>query len=157
MPRKIWWLAVCWLIAGCAPVCWKNTPLEPILQQDGWKTVYYKKIIDNYELFIFLGQSDKQPKMMLFCSNDPYRQSWDKIIIHYTGDKISQFTFTGMANGQYIIGYSEEIKKWQNSWLNSLREEKNLKELPTELKNKIRQALQFGDNKYGSPTTKRTF
>lgn len=156
MPRKIWWLAGLWLLAGCSTVCWKKLYLEEHWRQDGWKTVHYE-IINNYEIFIFSGQLDGQPSLMLFCSNVPYRQSWEKIIIRYSGAEIAQFTFVSKVNGQWIMDYSEETKRWQNADFNCLRDEKNLKELPVELKRKIQQALQFGDSKYAPPPPWRTY
>lgn len=157
MTGKIRFLGLLWLITGCtATLNWNQIPVNANWQQNGWDTTYYRKIND-YEMFIFSGQKDDQLTLMLFCSSDPYRQSWDKIIISYAADRIYHFTFASKENGQWITGYTEETKRWQDSDFNCLREEKNLKDLPIELKLKILQALQYGDNKYFAPPPGRSY
>ncbi|MCX6785319.1 MAG: hypothetical protein NTZ18_00515 [Candidatus Komeilibacteria bacterium] len=155
MPEKIRWLAITWLLAGCAAVGWENLPVDKSWRENGWDNSYYCKI-NNYEMFIFVGQIDDQPGLMLFCSGDPYRQSWEKIIIRYANGRIAQFAFAAKVNGEWIADYAKANKVWQNADFNCLRNEKNLQDLPIELKNKIRQVLNYGDSKYTPPPPGRT-
>ena len=156
MLATIRWLAIVWLLAGCAAVGWEKIQVSDGWQKNGWDTSYYRKI-DNYEMFIFTGQVSGQPGLMLFCSSDPYRQSWEKIIIRHANGQINQFTFVAKVDGRWITGRAEETKSWQNADFNCLRTSKNFEKLPIELKSKIQQALKFGDNKYDAPPGWRAF
>ncbi|GEM_PF-4810625 len=156
MLGKLRYLAAVWLLAGCTAVSWEQMPVSENWQENGWDTSYYIKI-NNYEMFIFTGQLSSQPCLQLFGSSDPYRQSWDKIIIRYANGQISQFTFDAKVDRHWIMGYAEKEKSWQNADFNCLRDEKNLKDLPEGLKNKIQQALKFGDQKYFAPPRWRTY